>query len=273
MQEAAFEAAGIKAYYLVLEFDSPHFHKLMARASDKLLLDGFNITVPYKRVIQKYIRRISPEAKIIGAVNTVYRSDGQWAGTNTDVYGFLTSLVKDGKFNPKKKTALILGSGGSARAVVYGLAKSGARQIRIAARRPSRARKIVSDFKKVFRKTEFNVFSLNRNDLKKGLTNADLVVNTTSVGLRPGDKSLIPVSMIPSAGRAKRILFFDLVYHWPQGTAFLKNARRKGQPALGGLGMLLHQGAKAFERWTGKPAPVSVMKKVLEESLKKRKAK
>ncbi len=265
MQEAAFEASGIKAYYLVLELDRSHFHKLMKGIS-RLLLNGFNVTVPYKGEILPYLDGLSPEAKAVKAVNTVYRSGSRWVGTNTDIYGFLTSLRHDGRFNPRGKKVLVLGAGGSARAVVYGLAKQGAREIQMAARRPLRARAIIRDFKKSFRKTTFEAFTLKQNDLKKALQNADLVVNTTSVGLDPRDRSLIPVSVIPPANRGRKILFFDLIYHRP--TEFLKNAGRKGHSAVGGLGMLLFQGARAFEYWTGKKAPVTVMRKALTLSLR-----
>lgn len=268
MQEAAFEAAGIKAYYLVLELDRRHFHKLM-RGISRLLLDGFNITVPYKREILRYLDRLSPEARSIKAVNTVYREGSKWIGANTDVYGFLTSLRKQGRFNPKAKKILVLGAGGSARAVIYGLAKSGARGIQIAARRPFRARAVIRDFKRLFPKTLFETLTLHRNDLKKGLQNADLVVNATPAGLRPGGPWLIPPAIIPPARRRKRVLFFDLIYHRGGRTEFLKTAKKKGHRMMDGLGMLLFQGARAFEYWTGKRAPVSLMRKALLLSFKR----
>ena len=268
MQEAAFAAARIKAYYLPVELDSKHFHKLMQKMAG-LLLDGFNITVPYKEEIIGHLDALTPEAKAVKAVNTVFRKGRRWIGANTDVYGFLTSLVKEGGFHPKNKRVLIMGAGGGARAVAYALASAGAVRIQIANRHTERARHIAREFKKIFPKVNFEIIDLkSKNRLKAALENSELVVNATSLGLKSNDLDVFPASLIPRAGKGNRILFFDLIYRRAE-TPFLKNAKRRGHKTLGGLGMLLFQGARAFEYWTGKIAPVDVMRKALFLSLRK----
>lgn len=267
MQEAAFEAAGVKAFYLALELDRAHFHKAM-RGLKGFLLDGFNVTVPYKGEVMAYLDRLTPEAKTIRAVNTVYRKGKQWIGANTDCGGFLTSLRQDASFHPRGKNVLVLGAGGSSRAVVYGLAKSGAREIRIVNRPQFRARResMIRDFRKIFRKTSLTGLSLNRANLEKALENVHLVVNATSVGIKFEEKRLIPKDLIPKAAAGRRILFFDLVYHRP--TLFLRDAKRKGHRTLNGLGMLAAQGEGSFRYWTGKQAPRGVMRRALQALLK-----
>lgn len=265
MQEAAFRSLGLKAFYLALELDPGHFRKVM-RGSRRLLLDGFNVTVPHKETVMRFLARVSPEAGAIGAVNTVYREKGRWVGTNTDACGFLTALEKDAGFRARDKKVLILGAGGGTRAAAYALAGRGAREIRIANRHPERARRIIRDFRPLFRDTLFKACGLAGADLTDALREADLVVNATSVGLKPGDTPLLPLRLIPKAGAGKRMLFFDLIYR-PAMTRFLKQAKGRGHRVMNGLGMLLYQGARAFEYWTGKKAPLSVMRKALLEEL------
>ncbi len=268
MQEAAFEAAGLKAFYLIFELDRVHFKQAM-KDLRKIILGGFNVTVPHKETVIPYLDGLRPEARAIGAVNTVFRQGKKWMGANTDMDGFLNSLKHEGNFQPKQKKALVLGAGGAARAVIYGLAKEQASSIAIANRHPERAKKIISDFKKIFPRTEFRTLSLEKKELSQGLEGSQLIVNATSVGLKPKDPVLVPEICIPKAQAGSKKLFFDLVYH-PLKTPFLEAAQKKNHRTLGGLGMLVLQGARAFEYWTGRPAPVSVMRRTLVETLKAR---
>lgn len=274
MQEAAFAATGLKAFYVALELGPKAFRKALSH-SQKLVLDGFNITVPYKSDVIRYLDRVTPEAKAVGAVNTVFRKGRQWIGANTDVDGFLRSLREEAHFNPKNKNALVFGAGGAARAVVYGLAKSGAKKIVVVNRHKDRARQLIRDFQRLFPRAILSPsLVILRPEGPKGLRSfaslrmtlkeADLVVNATSLGLMKSDPEVIPASLIPKAGEKK--LFFDLIYHVPQ-TNFMKSAAWKGHRVLGGLGMLLFQGAEAFEYWTGKKAPVGVMRRALVQAL------
>lgn len=268
MHEAAFKAVGLKAYYVVLEFAPKDFRKA-AKQLSRWMVDGFNVTVPYKEAIISYLDGLTPEAKAIGAANTIFRKGKKWIGANTDVDGFLLALKQDAKFKIRGKKILVVGAGGSARAVIYGLAKAGAQSVLIVNRHESKAKKLARDFKNIRSKTELRILPLQKKSLKENLASVDLVVNATSVGLKKSDRSVIEPSLIPKATGKKRLLFFDLIYHVPK-TSFLSAAHQKGHRVMNGLGMLAFQGAKAFECWTNQKAPVSVMKKTLFESLKAR---
>lgn len=266
MQEAAFQSARVSAYYLPLESGRKDFLALMRQAR-RLTLNGFNVTVPYKQDVIRFMDQIEPEAKAVGAVNTAYRKSGRWVGTNTDVYGFASSLICDGRFNVADKAALVLGAGGAARAVVYALAKGKASAIHVANRHHEKAAVLVRKFSKLFPRTEFSSSGLKRTEVQLKLCSANLVVNATSLGLKKSDKPVFNFAMISRARGRERKLFVDLIYN-PPLTPFLKAARRRGHRILGGLGMLLYQGAKAFEYWTGKPAPIGVMRNALAQGLK-----
>ena len=260
MQEAAFEKSGLDASYLSLELDPPSFKKLAAYFS-KCLLAGFNITVPYKQTVIPYLDAVSRDAALIGAVNTVKRSGKKFNGHNTDWQGFVDAL-KEARFNPAGKKAVVLGAGGAARACVYGLLKKGVREIVIFNRRPERAEKIKKDFKRIFPGMRAKGYSLKHDALKTELKNADLLLNTTSLGLKNDDSLPARAEVIP----AGKLLVYDLIYN-PLETPFLKMAKRKGKRVLNGVSMLLYQGARAFEIWTGRKAPVALMRRVLLEKL------
>lgn len=260
MQNCALDTYGLKSIYFAFERTPAQF-RLLVRRLKSLLLDGFNITVPYKEEIIRYLDRLSPEAEILGAVNTVKKSGNKWIGYNTDLYGFLKSLSEIG-FRAKNKRVVILGAGGSARAITYGLAKSGVRQIAIFNRTTSRAQRIVSQFKKKFPKIDWAVYPINQKKLKKVLSNSDFLVNTTKVGLKPSDPLLVSRSVFPK----RKILVYDLIYK-PKQTKLLKLALSLGHKTINGEAMLIHQGARAFELWTGKRAPVRDMKKALSAAL------
>lgn len=267
MHEAAFKKLGIDANYLVLELAPDAFKKTM-RGLSKCVLSGFNVTVPYKETVIRHLRKVSPEAKAIGAVNTVYRKDGTWTGANTDREGFLISLAKDGKFRPRGKKALVCGGGGASRAVTYGLAEKGIGEIAVADIVPEKARQVVRSLRRSFRRLKCRALAAGTPEVRLVLENADLVINATPLGLKEKDPCVVPPAWIPKASGRRR-LFMDLIYN-PAETVFLKAAKRRGHRTLNGLGMLLYQGARAFEYWTGKKAPVPVMRKALLDALAQR---
>jgi shikimate dehydrogenase len=263
MHEAAFLKLGINANYIVLELVPAAFKKLMKRSSG-LSLSGFNVTVPYKETVMSYLDSVRPEARAIGAVNTVFRQGKRWVGTNTDMEGFLMALMKDGGFRPTGKKAVVLGAGGAARAVVYGLSRAGIREILIADCFPEKARKIAQDMQKVFKRVVYRAVSSGTPEVKEAVQKADVIINATPLGLKPQDPRVIPEDWVPKGG-AK--FFMDLIYN-PATTPFLISAKRKGHKTLNGLGMLLYQGARALEHWTGRKAPVEVMRRALLDALK-----
>ena len=250
MQEAAFRSLRLKAFYLPFEVGEEEFRSLMRRRKD-LLLDGFNVTVPYKEAALRYVDELSPSARAIGAINTVVRRGKKWVGFNTDESGFILSLEREGKFKAKGKQVLLLGAGGGARAVAYGLARCGASKIIIVNRTLARAKKMISEYEKLFPRVKFLADTQGN---EKNLKDVDLVVNATSVGLKPKDPPLVRPGDFP-----KKTFFVDLIYN-PRETKFLRLAKQSGHRVLNGLGMLVYQGAEAFQVWAGKKAPVEIMR-------------
>lgn len=265
MQEAGFQAINKKAVYAVFELSLPAFKRTIKKISPEILR-GFNVTVPYKQTMLSYVNELTEEARFVGAVNTVFRKRNRWVGANTDVFGFMQSLKKEAGFSPGNKKNLVLGAGGAARAVVYGLSKEGAQAIFIANRTLSKAQIIAKEFSRKFSRVDFQAIEISSKSIPPFIAQADLVVNTTSLGLHETDSSPLAETLIPKAS-LQRKLFVDLIYHRNK-TTFLANAERQGHKTLNGLGMLLWQGVKAFELWTGKAAPVKVMQKALIEQLK-----
>lgn len=214
--------------------------------------DGLNVTIPHKQGVMACLDSLDEKARAVGAVNTIYRRGEYLIGTNTDVEGFLLdvgqklSLTEGG-------TALILGAGGAARAVAWGLLKSGW-QVWIAARRLEQARQILSDLSteeslQSERSSRMRALSLQDGIeiIEKESPNLRLVVNATPLGTKGLEES----SPFPSQFcLPKQTCFYDLVYNPPE-TAFIRNARAKGHQAWNGFGMLLWQAALAFECWTG----------------------
>lgn len=274
MHEAAFRELGIDANYLVLELTPKAFRKTM-RALSRVLLSGFNVTVPYKETVLKYLDKVSTEAKAIGAVNTVYKKGNLWFGTNTDMEGFLISLAREGGFISKNKKIVVLGAGGASRAVTYGLSQKGAKEIVVVDAVPGKARGLVGSLKQTFRGTRFLELLAGALELRWHILEADLVINATPLGLKKADPLPVPPAWIPKSDKKIKLapqgralqkpdcgskLFMDLIYN-PAETAFLKIAKKRGHRTLNGLGMLVLQGARAFQYWTGKKPPIQVMRK------------
>ncbi len=266
MQEAAFQESGIQAFYLALELNSRQFKKTLKHCR-RLPLAGFNVTVPYKETVIRYVDHLTPQAKAVGAVNTVYRQAGRCVGTNTDVDGFRAALKQEGRFNPKGKTALVIGGGGAARAVVYALSQAGIRQIVIANRTARKSERIIRDFKRIFPRMIYHAIAWP--SARVIVPEADLIVNAPSLGLKPGDAHVLPPAGIPAAKAGRRKVFFDLIYN-PAVTPFLKTAKQRGHRTVNGVSMLVHQGARAWELWTGRRAPVKVMDQALRQALKEK---
>jgi shikimate dehydrogenase len=173
------------------------------------------------------------------------------------------ALMKDGGYRPSGKKAVILGAGGAARAVVYGLSREGVREILIADCFPEKARKIVNDMRKIFKRVTYHAVTAGIPEVKEALQEADVIINATPLGLKPQDPKVFPEGWIPKGG-AK--FFMDLIYN-PAMTPFLKAAKKRGHRTLNGLGMLLYQGARALEHWTGRKAPAGVMRQALLQAL------
>lgn len=261
IQNRAFDCYELKSIYFAFERPPARFRFLM-RNLKSLLLDGFNVTVPFKEIVIPYLDRLSPEAEAVGAVNTVKKEKNRWVGYNTDLDGFRAGLSAV-HFKPRAKSAVVLGAGGSARAASFALARSGMRQITIANRTRSRAQNLVNRFRTIFPKTEWTVTGLSGKKLGEVLSQTDLLVNATQVGLKKNDRPLIPEKLFPR----HKILVYDLIYK-PRRTELLRRARALGHRILNGETMLLYQGVKAFELWTSKRAPIRQMGKALHDAVR-----
>lgn len=214
--------------------------------------DGLNVTIPHKQGVMACLDSLDEKARAVGAVNTIYRDGEHLIGTNTDVEGFLQDLGQKLSLT-EGGTALILGAGGAARAVAWGLLKSNW-QVWIAARRLEQARQIVCDLSTeegLHSELSLRMRAVPFRDgiqmIEKDSPNIRLVINATPLGTKGLEES----SPFPSQLRLpKEACFYDLVYNPPE-TAFIRNARVKGHQAWNGFGMLLWQAALAFECWTG----------------------
>ena len=215
---------------------------------------GINVTVPHKEAVIPHLDEIDDWAAAAGAVNTIVHRDGRLAGYNTDGYGFLRALNKEGAFDPAGKRALILGAGGSARGVVQALIHAGIGRLQIANRTLARAdalAQLAAD-----RGVPATALSLFPDTLADAAAGADLIVNCTSLGMTHGPDAA--ASPLPPSGIPATALVYDLVYN-PLQTPLLRAARAAGAATLGGIAMLVYQGAAAFELWHGRPAPVAAM--------------
>ena len=248
-QQAAFDHLGIDANYLAWETTPDALAGRMESLRGPGLL-GANVTVPHKQAVVPFLDEVSQAAQDTGAVNTIVNQKGSLMGYNTDVTGFLRALQADAGFQAQGKRVLVLGAGGSARAVVYGLLKEGAGQVTIANRTVERAHQLVETLGSP---GNVDAVLLEPAELSNGW---DLIVNCTTLGMRhaPGEKET-PLSSdaIPASS-----LVYDLVYN-PEETPLLQAAAKAGARTLGGLPMLIYQGAEAFRLWTGRDAPVDVM--------------
>ncbi len=262
MHNAAFAALGLEWAYVPLPV-RPEDVEQALKGLAALNFIGANVTVPHKQAVMRHIDELSDASKITGAVNTIHIKDGKFYGYNTDAIGFLNALREAG-CEPKGLRVAVLGAGGAARAVVYALARSETDSIIVFNRTAERAAFLVDDLAEVFPDSRLTFEALTPEALIDLDSTVDLVVNTTSVGMYPDiDTSPWPVD-VPLPRQA---ILYDLVYN-PIETVFLRSAKTNQTQAIDGLGMLVHQGAFAFETWTGQQAPVTVMRKACLDGLK-----
>ena len=257
MHNAAFQSLRLDCVYLAFDVHPKDF-EIAARAIKSMGISGVNITIPHKESIIFFLDEISPEANITGAVNTVKNVDGKLIGYNTDVSGFLRAIKEDLGFHPKGLSAALIGAGGAGRAVLTSLCMNEAYQVYVINRTLDKAKRLASEFKKGFKDTFIQAVSLDdKDEIKNILGKTNLLVNATSAGMKGVDSVEIPLEYLQ-----KEAVIYDLVYD-PRETNLLKTAKELGHKASGGLSMLLYQGVESFEIWTGKDAPISVMKKAL----------
>ena len=252
MHNAAFVASGLDWVYVPLPVFPDHVGEAL-RGLRALGFAGANVTVPHKQAALHHLDEVSHAAQVIGAANTIVVRDGSLHGDNTDAAGFIASLTGAG-FDPAGTYCALLGAGGAARAVAHALADAGAMQVCIYNRDVSRARKLCRDMAKFHSDVRFEPASLDELSVIGNET--DLLINATSLGMWPHTESTPWPRELPIPGH---LTVCDMVYN-PQETFLLTQARSGGAEIVDGLGMLIYQGASAFELWTGRPAPVAEMR-------------
>ncbi len=260
MHNTAFQALGLDCVYLPFLVQSSDIAGAV-QAIRALHLGGVNLTIPHKERVLPYLDEVEKEADLIGAVNTIVNRDGRLCGYNTDAPGFLASLKTAG-FHPSGKKAVILGAGGAARAVSFALAREGARKIYIFNRTVEKAEKLAAELKASYQLlTSPGDLS---SDLAAALKDAELLVNATPVGMYPNHTSR---PLLTREQLHQGLLVCDLIYN-PMQTKLLDEAQAAGCRILNGVGMLVWQGALAFQLWTGKKAPAALMEEAVLKVLK-----
>ncbi len=263
MHNAAIAHLGLDYVYLPLPV---HPDNLQAAISGFAAIDlvGFNITIPHKQAIKPLITEISPTAKAVGAINTVWRtSNDTWAGTNTDVEGFIAPLQTYHQ-DWSQKTAVVLGNGGAARAVVAGCAQLGFKETYVVGRNATKLAQFVASWDGI----TTSLIVRNWEKLPLLIPQADLIINTTPIGMYPHvDES--PLSEEEMALLRADAIAYDLIYT-PSPTKFLQQALGRGATAIDGLEMLVQQGAAALAIWLQQPVPVDVMRQALQSHLNKK---
>ncbi len=258
IQNAAFAALGLDFVYVP-------FHVVPERLGPAvegvraLGLAGVNITIPHKVAVMDYLDEIDANAKEIGAVNTVVNDGGRLVGHNTDGAGFLKSLTEETGFNPAGRRVLVIGAGGAARAVLYSVLLENPAAVVVLNRTVEKAAALVDAFGPGFKDVELSAGPLF--GAKAAAGSADLVINTTSLGMEGNAELDFPVSAL-----ADDAVVADIVYS-PLKTPLLTRAEARGLTVHNGLSMLIGQGAIGFELWTGHKAPVEAMKEAALKAL------
>ena len=260
-QQAALDYHGLAARYNAWPTPPDRLADEVDRLRQERYL-GANVTIPHKEAVASLVDACDGWAGLVGAVNTIVKSGDQLVGHNTDSYGLLQSLKAVAGFEPRGAKVLLLGAGGAARSAAFGLADAGVASLTIANRTPERARSLAAQLRGSSGNVE--AFALGAPDLAEVTLGADLIVNATSVGMRHGGgEGASPLSseIIPRGA-----LVYDMVYT-PSETALMRAATKAGARAVGGLSMLVYQGAASFELWTGKSPPTDVMLRAAETAL------
>ncbi|MFA4888254.1 MAG: shikimate dehydrogenase [Candidatus Omnitrophota bacterium] len=258
MHNAAFKELGIPAEYKLFEIAPQELESFFKNLTRKNIF-GLNVTVPYKERVLPFLDEISSDARSIGAVNTVINDANRLSGFNTDGVGFLRHLSEDLHFSIAGRKIALIGAGGAAKAAAVYLSKNKPERISIYDLDKVKSSVLISQLKKNFPGVEF--FLAERTaDLR--IDSCDLLINATPIGMKEADPEIIDANLL-----RKGLLVYDLIYN-PAQTKILRRAKEIGASTANGLGMLLYQGAASFEIWTGRKAPLEVMREALNQGVK-----
>jgi shikimate dehydrogenase len=260
MQQAAFDALGVDATYELWDRTPLQLADTITelRTDDDFL--GANVTIPHKERVVPLVDRLTEDAHATGAVNTITKEGKKLIGHNTDVPGFRVALDRLVGKSKMPRHAVVLGAGGGARAVVYGLITEGFQRVVVFNRHLHRAEALTKHFARSASHMELRAMPWHESVIEAELSKTKVLVNATAIGMRT-DESPIPGELLPPD-----LLVLDLVYN-PAKTHLLRDAAAAGDATMNGELMLVHQGAAAFTLWTGQPAPLDLMQKRLEEGL------
>lgn len=258
MHNASFTKLGLDAVYLAFDVHPDRLMDVLP-AMQAMGFGGVNLTVPLKEVAFAHLASLDASAQLLGAVNTVeFRADGP-CGHNTDGAGFLLAMEQAFGACIAGESVFVLGTGGAGRAVALMSAQAGARTILLSDIDAVRTGKVAEEIRTQY--PEIEVSCVLGGEQIDACRSADIVVQSTPVGMKPEDPSLLPADAFVAAQRV-----FDLIYMYPE-TAFLKAAKQGGAAIANGLGMLLHQGAQAFRIWTRQEPAVEAMRAALEQAV------
>ena len=258
MHNAAIDALGIDYCYVAFQVRPENVGEAVNGLRGFGIL-GLNVTIPYKLAVMEHVDQISEEALAVGAVNTIHNEDGSLTGHNTDVYGVTVAIERVAGMTLFPESCVVLGAGGAARAATYALGRRDeVKQITILNRTVDRAESLALDMEKITGKRILPA-TLDGASEKKAFDDAGLVVNTTSLGMFPETGA----SPLVSEGAVHPdLVLYDTVFN-PLETSLMRQFKSKGAPAYGGLDMLVFQGARSFEIWTGIEPPTDVMKQAV----------
>ena len=260
MQNAAFQKAELDYIYVPFKVGRGDLEQAVygIRA---LNIRGVNVTIPHKIAIIPFLDELDPLARKIGAVNTIVNEGGSLKGYNTDAAGFLQALQAE-KVKTEKKKIVVIGAGGAARSITFALADKGS-SLTIINRHFEAAQNLADWIFSIFR-TKVKSQELNEENLRFDLDETDMVINATSIGMVP------QIDETPIPGRLLRpgLIVFDIIYN-PLKTRLLSEAEKQGARVIGGMEMLVQQGAAAFELWSGRKAPLEQMRSAAIKAMEK----
>jgi shikimate dehydrogenase len=260
MQNAAFKALKLEYVFLAFKVKSAQVEKAVdgIRA---LNIRGLNVTMPHKSKVMNFLDRIDLSAQIVNSVNTILNKENKLFGFNTDGVGALKALRENG-VEPKGRKVLLLGAGGAARAIAYTMAKE-SDELTVLNRTVKQAQELAKLLEKTANK-KIIAGSLSPSEIQRNLQDSDILINATSIGMKPkADESLVATKLL-----RPNLAVMDIVYN-PIETKLAKEAKAAGAKVVSGIEMLIYQGAASFEIWTGKSAPIEVMRQAALSQLQK----
>lgn len=256
MHNEAFKTLGLDYVYVPFNV-SPDNLKSAIEGANSLNIQGLNVTIPHKINVIKYLKELDPIAELIGAVNTIDFKNLK--GYNTDGIGCIRAIEEVTKI--KDKNIVVAGAGGAARAIVFYLAKYGAEEVNILNRNLKKAENLASDL--LASNLISNVNSSDISEISKFISDADILIDTTPIGMHP---NVSDEPIVKAADIHEELVVNDIVYN-PNETVLLKEAITANAKVVYGIKMLLYQGAESFKIWTGREAPIDVMEAKLKETL------